>query len=238
MVNIICMKWGSKYGPEYVNKLYSMVSRNLTKPFRFVCFTDDSNGLEKAIETKPIPELPIPKKNDVSPWKKLLMFSEDLADLKGQTMFLDLDVIILDNIDCFFDYAGEDFTIIENWTQKGQKIGNSSVYVFKAGKYPKVLENFKKNKDQILKEYDNEQIYLSRFIGDIKFWPEAWCKSFKCHALPGGILNWFKTPTIPEGCKILVFHGNPKPEDALIGRWPGTWRKSVRPTTWIQKYWH
>ena len=24
---IICMKWGDKYGPEYVNRLYNMVSK-------------------------------------------------------------------------------------------------------------------------------------------------------------------------------------------------------------------
>ena len=30
---IICMKWGTKYGAEYVNRLYNMVKRNLTLPF-------------------------------------------------------------------------------------------------------------------------------------------------------------------------------------------------------------
>ena len=38
---IFCMKWGTLYGPEYVNTLYSMVKRNLTLDFRMVCFTDD-----------------------------------------------------------------------------------------------------------------------------------------------------------------------------------------------------
>ena len=28
-VNIICMKWGDKYGSDYVNKLHNMVSKNL-----------------------------------------------------------------------------------------------------------------------------------------------------------------------------------------------------------------
>jgi hypothetical protein len=29
--NVICMKWGTKYGPEYVNRLYAMVRRHLTR---------------------------------------------------------------------------------------------------------------------------------------------------------------------------------------------------------------
>jgi hypothetical protein len=28
MATILCMKWGKKYGPEYVNRLHSMVSRH------------------------------------------------------------------------------------------------------------------------------------------------------------------------------------------------------------------
>ena len=25
--NVICIKWGTKFGPEYVNKLYKMVEK-------------------------------------------------------------------------------------------------------------------------------------------------------------------------------------------------------------------
>ena len=44
--NIICMKWGTKFGASYVNRLYDMVERNTTVPHRFVCFTDDANTFE------------------------------------------------------------------------------------------------------------------------------------------------------------------------------------------------
>ena len=49
MATILCMKWGKKYGPEYVNRLHSMVSRHLTIPHRFVCLTDDKTGLNAGI---------------------------------------------------------------------------------------------------------------------------------------------------------------------------------------------
>ena len=32
VVNIVCMKWGKKFGPQYVNRLYKMVEKNLTLP--------------------------------------------------------------------------------------------------------------------------------------------------------------------------------------------------------------
>ena len=50
---VVCVKWGTKYGPAYVNKLFHGVRRHLRReeanPFTFVCFTDDSAGLEESI---------------------------------------------------------------------------------------------------------------------------------------------------------------------------------------------
>ena len=43
--HIVCMKWGTKYGPEYVNRLYAMVRRHLRGDFHFVCLTDDAKGI-------------------------------------------------------------------------------------------------------------------------------------------------------------------------------------------------
>ena len=41
---VVCLKHGSKYSSEYVNKLYNMCKRHLTVPYEFVCFTDDLRG--------------------------------------------------------------------------------------------------------------------------------------------------------------------------------------------------
>ncbi len=46
-VDVICMKWGTLYGPHYVNRLYGMTIRHLSLPFRFVCFTDDTSSLRQ-----------------------------------------------------------------------------------------------------------------------------------------------------------------------------------------------
>lgn len=231
------MKWGTRYTAEDVNKLYSMVKRNLTQPFRFVCFTDDKAGINPDVECMDLPPIYVPPFNDVSPWRKLSMFTKDLGGLAGRALFLDLDLVIVENIDCFFEYSTDNFCIIENWTQMNRGIGNSSVYLFTVGAHEDVLQKYNENMEKVLAEYDNEQIFLSKTIKDIKFWPSDWCKSFKIHCLPGGIFNWFVTPKMPKDVKIVVFHGNPKPSDAIIGRWPGTWRKHVRPTEWIAKYW-
>ena len=52
---IICINWGTKYGSTYINRLYAMVERNITPPFRFVCFTDRNNGIRPEVECHPLP---------------------------------------------------------------------------------------------------------------------------------------------------------------------------------------
>jgi len=107
MATILCMKWGKKYGPEYVNRLHSMVSRHLAIPHRFVCLTDDKTGLNAGIETFPIPSLELPAGAPERGWTKLVSFSPALTapggpELTGDILFLDIDIVIVGNMDSFF----------------------------------------------------------------------------------------------------------------------------------------
>lgn len=103
---ILCMKWGRKYGPEYVNRLYAMVARYLHGPFRFVCLTDQNEGVRAEVECLPIPDLALPAGIPERGWKKLATFEANLYGLQGIALFLDLDVVIVDDIDCFFEQPG------------------------------------------------------------------------------------------------------------------------------------
>ena len=47
-LTVVCVKWGTKYGPDYVLKLRAGVGRYLSRPHQFVCLTDDVDGLHKA----------------------------------------------------------------------------------------------------------------------------------------------------------------------------------------------
>ena len=55
-LKIVCVKWGDKFLPLYVNRLYSMVKRNLSLPYRFVCLTDNREGLDPNIDIVPLQE--------------------------------------------------------------------------------------------------------------------------------------------------------------------------------------
>lgn len=237
-VNIICMKWGDKYGADYVNKLYSMVSRNLSLPFLMTCFTDNHQGINSEINIQSLPAMDLPPEAPERGWNKLSTFQENLGSLQGDALFLDLDVVIVSNIDELFSYPAE-FAIIQDAKLKRKDIGNSSVYRFKIGKHQAVLENFQNNFSSIQSKYRNEQAYLSdeiRRTSSLTFWPKAWCPSFKYHCMKPWPLNYFIDANIPEGAKIIIFHGHPEPDEAIAGI-TTKWYRHVRPTKWINDYW-
>ena len=233
--NVVCMRWGHRYGPEYVNRLFAMVARNLTLPHRFICLTDDPVGIRAEVECRPLPAIELADAPPHSGWRKLSCFGPELDDLDGQVLFLDLDLVVVANIDCLFAHPGA-FCIIENWTQKGRGIGNSSVFRFQAGAHRSLLQRFCADAAQIIRTFPNSQTWLTRSVGEVTFWPRGWCRSFKHDCLPARPLRPFRQAQIPADARIIVFHGDPKPPDAARGIWPQS-LTGLRPVAWIDEYW-
>ncbi|MDX1315499.1 MAG: glycosyltransferase [Eudoraea sp.] len=237
-IHVFCMKWGTLYDATYVNRLYSMVKRNLTLPFTMVCFTDNDQGIDSDITCFPIPEVNINSNLPERMWKKLTTFKEDLYGLKGTALFLDLDVVIVDNIDCFFE-DDNDFMIIKDYNKQWRITGNSSVYRFEIGKHGYVYDYFVENFDTIRKDHRNEQEYLSWAVhekGLLNYWPEKWCPSYKYDCVSRIPFAFWKKPQIPEGAKIIIFHGEINPHKAIKGG-RGKWYRYVRPAKWVADYW-
>ncbi|MEM9122410.1 MAG: hypothetical protein AAGB03_03730 [Pseudomonadota bacterium] len=235
------MKWGSAYGPDDVNVLYSMVRRHLAFVPRFVCFTDDASGLDPAIETQPIPEFDVPAFTAHKPWRKLTTLMPGFGGLSGKTLFLDLDVVVTGDLDPLFEYSDK-FAISENWSQPGTGVGNSSVYCYEIGQYAWVLDVYRRDYETLFAQYPNSQTFMSKTLGpeNIEYWPPDWVVSFKYTCMDRGpmrvLTNAVQVPHLPEGARVVAFHGNPKPSDALAGRYPGPWYKRVRATPWIAQH--
>lgn len=242
---MVTLKWGNLYGPEYVNRLFRAVRRNLSIPHRFVCFTDDPSGLVADIETFPIPEIPMPEFHLRTGWRKICLFKNDLP-ISGQSLFLDLDLVITGSLDGFFNYGGpEDIPIIHNWVaahkqlfRKRPAIGNSSVFRFVANQSTFVYEQYLREKEWALENFWPPQTYLTHCIRSrMTYWPEEWVRSFKRHCTHVFPLNYLLVPRIPVGARIIAFHGRPHPDQALEGYKDKKLHHYVRPTPWIKEYW-
>ena len=238
------MKWGSRYGPEFVNRLYSSIKRHTQKKTRLYCFTDDYDGINQKIICKPLPNINLPEAITFSPWRKISLWQDSLYDLKGDVLFLDLDLVITGDIDRFFKYKPGHYCVIENWTQIGQNIGNTSCFRLQIGKYKSIFEKFQRNPEKYWRKYHIEQIFLSKQIKNQIFWPTDWCKSFKHDLLPRWPLRLWKPAILPKETSIVAFTGKPDPDDVIKGDWPvkkyqfyKKVYKQLRTPQWVKDNW-
>lgn len=252
-VNVLCMKWGTLYNEQHVNKLYSMVRRHLSRPFRFVCFTDNAQGLLPEVEARPLPRLNTPAGMKDTRWFKLAMLAGKLEDLQGTALFLDLDLIVVDSLDPFFELPG-DFCVVRDAdlfktklidvfrparVAEYRKVGNTSVFRYEIGKFAHLVERFERDPQAVLDQYRNEQEYITLNLGktgQISFWPEAWCVSFKNHCIAPGFSSYWVDPAIPAGARIVLFAGRLKQDDAMAGR-GGKFYRKIRVAPWMREHW-
>ena len=103
------IKIGDKYDAGYVNKLYNMVRLQSDVPF--FCFTDNTDGLNKNIETI---DMDVTEYQDWyrwwPAWCKILMFNH-LHEF-DRKIFFDLDVIIHGDITPILEHD-ENFSLVK-----------------------------------------------------------------------------------------------------------------------------
>ena len=204
-MRVVCVKWGDKYGPEWVYNLQRMVSRHLSVPHEFVCMTDEPISGVDCVPCEP--GLP-------SWWSKIGLFKP--GKFPGLNLYLDLDVVITRNIDGILGEAWrgkltarDDFSY--SLLKPKQGLGDdmlrllggagtiqSSVMLWHNDDAAAVWAQFTPEK---IGEVHGDQNYITQVM-----WPDkihlldnAWACSYKYHILQG-------MPCLP----ICVFHGNPK----------------------------
>jgi hypothetical protein len=262
--NVICIKWGSVYQANDVNKLYSMIKNNTSYPIHFYCFTDDTSGLDSQIITKPLPQFQNIKQGEEE-WTTKYAYKKEAAlcdnkqgGLTGQRVFFfDLDSLIVGNLDEFFEYPqGDKFYIINDWNTKDDSVGQASCYSFVVGTLGYIKTYFEQHPKEIVEKfYTASQEYLSHKViekeGKLNFWPDNWFKSFRFHCLPKWYLRSFVAPQLPQikGLKMIAFHGLPDINDAILGIWcsdksNGKYPRGIKklykhllPCPWINDYW-
>jgi len=230
MMHFLCIKWGDKYPPDYVNNLYHMVNRNYSKRFKFFCYTDEPEGLDKKIQVRSIPKIePLHPKywfgleNYCWDRAKFLLFNSHYwLKTKGPFCYLDLDVVIQNNIDDFFDLATEGpHMIYSHWDNpknlkdraftniRGTPY-NSSVMLWNSNQCEKIYQDVLENKDVVFKTFfkgsDNYHYWRESQVVGENFWsflPDDWVYSYnRGKKYPEDMEEYLYR----EDCKVCLFN--------------------------------
>ncbi len=219
----ISMKWGEKYGADYVNKLYNGIKKNFTiKPFLFYCITEKKDGLNENIKV-------IELQTKFSGWmKKSILFDDkilnQIENINNNTLlcFIDLDMIIYNNINFLNDYKGN-FALMKTDDIKceGSHNGyNSSIVLYRKYFGKKIYETMEKFEELLTKQIVRFDHYLEFIVKNSDFLQDVF---------EGKILDYNtyckdkKTNELPENGAIIAFPRSPKPHQCN--------------EEWIKLYW-
>lgn len=213
-ITFVCLKAGTAYGPEYVNILKDMVSRNLTEGFpgKFVCITDDPAGLDEGVEVLPLPA-------DLETWwGKLYMFKRGLFPDGTRCLFMDLDTIIIGNLDAIASYQGQ-FATLRDFLFP-QQVG-PAIIAWEAGDFAASIWDewvaCGKPKSGHGDLWWINNLDQGRFVKEIDILQDLFPGKFVsykagCHPYP------------PRGTAVVCFHGQPKPHNCGAAWVQDVWR--------------
>lgn len=232
MINIVCLKWGTKYGPEYVNRLYAGVKRNTTVDFKFHCFTEDTTNVNHEVITHPLPYGTLE-----GWWNKLYLFSDDLPIPKGETIFfIDLDTLITSNIDDLLTMNCDPIIVLRDFytglarTVVGDDNVGSGLMVWKHGQYPEVWNTFIKDPERAIRSVmpAGDQKWVQHQIPVRTYWQDVTDKvvSFKVHCNSG----------LPETAGIVCYHGKPSIPESYRQH-NKVWKYDIPPQAWVLDHW-
>jgi hypothetical protein len=230
VVTVLCVRFGNKYGIHYVQRLRNMLMRHLTVPYELVCFTDDPTPIEGVRL--------ITQTNSGyirGWWHKVHMFDPHLP-LKGRILYVDLDVVICDNLDKLALFQRNEFVGIRDFNRKfhaSWKRLNSSVMAWNAGNQSHIWEEFVKNPNLAMRLHGDQDWIWKTSHTTLKFWPDEWIQSYKWEIrsknelyITGGKRAFREIRhdvVAPPGCSIAVFHGDPNPctvyDNFVVDNW-------------------
>lgn len=182
MVNFICLKWGTKYDAEYVNRMYVMLKRNCKEQFTLYCCTEDPSGISNEIQIVP---LPIEKYDLETYWWKLWILSKEFP-VDGKCIFFDLDTVIQNDIQEIVDFeCGEDLYVLPaQWRMRRRLIWknyytkiNSSIMIWDSMLIDDIFSEYIKNNHYYEMLHPGNDEYLEREYGKVNHLPTHWAYS-------------------------------------------------------------
>lgn len=225
MISVVCFKWRprqnyrSSYPPEVVNTLRRMVARHYRSPHRFICVTDDAEGLDEDVEVVPLWDdyaaVPNPSFNTgPSCYRRLKMFARDAGETFGERfVVMDLDTVIVKDLSPLLDRT-EPFVAWRNPDPRWPI--NGSMWMLTAGSRPDVWDRFNPATSPAEAHaagcFGSDQGWMSYVLGrSAATWgPEDGVYSYKMEVCRQ------HSNKLPKNARAVMFHGHWDPWDMEV----------------------
>jgi hypothetical protein len=222
-IDCACVIHGDAYAWTYVERLYNMLDRCLSRDIRLHVYTEADRPVPAPMIKHVLPNWDISGAK-LGWWYKMQLF--DPTEHAGPLLYFDLDTVIINNIDWICDLPSKWFWTVRDfkylWRPTHHEI-NSSIMWWDTTKFSYVWQDFQQHDLQhIIKQYRGDQNYINKIIDNsqIRFLDSDRIKSWRWECLDGGrnfnrrfYKNSENTATIPPNTDVLVFHGQPKPAE-------------------------
>lgn len=234
MLTVVCWKWKgpasyrSQFTGEHVNVLARMVARHYDRPHRFVCITDDAEGIDPAVGIVPLWDefgaLPSPHgAGNPSCYRRLKAFAPEMREVLGERfVWLDLDCVVTGDLKPLFDRT-EPFL---SWGDTNPRNSvNGSMIMMDAGARANVYADFDPKTSPDLTRrlgfFGSDQAWISYKVGDEEpRWGVAdGVYSYRVH---------LKTMrgALPHNARLVFFHGQVDP-----------WSAEAQRLAWVRDHW-
>lgn len=200
-VNCGCVIHGSAYGWDYVERLHSMLSRHLTNFGQLHVWTEK----ERPVPDHMVKHVLEPMDAKKGWWYKMQLF--DPRHYAGNLLYMDLDVVVVNNIDWIVEHNPNEFWTVKDFLYLQMPLGwhsiNSSVMWFNTQKMSWLWNKFR---PVDMAHHRGDQDYLEQEIKHRQYLDSERIISWRWQA---------QGTEIPGNTSVLVFHGRPKPHELL-----------------------
>ncbi|KAJ0406518.1 hypothetical protein P43SY_001449 [Pythium insidiosum] len=235
MVSVVCVKWGTKYGVDYVDKLYRGVMRHVDSSrvgVRFVCLTDDAAGIDASGDITCIRL----EGNWRGWWNKAELFSPAVAaTLERYCVYIDLDTVIVGDLtELFLALAyrldvTRVFMLRTDAMANEQRLGgyNSSIIAWQNESTNQSEQGGLSAVYELLVEHFDT---ITSYIYKLDHWFEMMLPAitFVEDLAPGGIVEYqsleAREMALPPAARVVCFPLRPKPHEATASWIPDHWR--------------
>lgn len=233
MLDVVVFKWTpakgyrSTHTAEHVNTMRSMVARNYPHPHRFTCITDDPKGIDPRVRVIPLWDDYADMKSphgeaNPSCYRRLRLWSEWARYVIGERILqIDLDMVLVADVSPMWNRREPCVLWADNLNPTTPY--NGAMQLQTPGAFPDVIDKFDpKTSPRLAQEkryWGSDQAWLSYALGpDQARWTAAdgalsWRVHCKQNTRAAHRVDTNCTPLLPEGARIVNFHGHEDPWD-------------------------